>query len=538
MLCLLGTPALRVDARLEPLHLRPKALAVLAQVALRGPVPRDELAALIFPDAADPRAALRWQLAHLRARLPSAVDLGSVTTPGSVVCDLPLDATTFRAGAEQILRRGVRPDDAAVLALYRGDLCAGLTVSASAEFDNWLYIEQEGLRRAFRQAAIAFARWALGNEETDALAIAAASLARLVAVDPYLEEGHILLVEVYEALGSGPAATAAYARYRRILREELQVAPAPALARRYESTPPVGPVLARDSLVPLDDLTLHTVEWPGPEPTILAIHGSGMSAYSLTALAERLSPEVRVIALDLRGHGLSDKPAHGYEIARHAQDIRALIKALDLQRPVLLGFSMGGAVAAVAAAAGETGGLILLDGVVGRLAFTENAATAIGEHAAAKITPAGGRYGGFAEYLAHARRRYSSEAERLLERTVRYELARLPDGSYRRRDIRQALEKTWASLLVTDTLGALAAVACPVLIVQATRPWIGGRPYLDYDAIDEQVRAAPHAWRFVAHQSDHPALARDPEPGLIEVITRFVRTVDHAPRRDPRATPT
>src|SRR6476620_2514975 len=104
MLCLLGTPALRVDARLEPLRLRPNALAVLAQVALRGPVPRDELATLIFPDAADPRAALRWQLAHLRARLPTAVDLGAGATPGSVACDLPLDAAASRAGAEQILR--------------------------------------------------------------------------------------------------------------------------------------------------------------------------------------------------------------------------------------------------------------------------------------------------------------------------------------------------------------------------------------------------------------------------------------------------
>ena len=89
MLCLLGTPALRVDARLEPLHLRPKALAVLAQVALRGPVPRDELAALIFPDAADPRAALRWQLAHLRARLPSAVDLEAKRAAARFILDRP-----------------------------------------------------------------------------------------------------------------------------------------------------------------------------------------------------------------------------------------------------------------------------------------------------------------------------------------------------------------------------------------------------------------------------------------------------------------
>jgi hypothetical protein len=41
----------------------------------------------------------------------------------------------------------------------------------------------------------------------------------------------------------------------------------------------------------------------------------------------------------------------------------------------------------------------------------------------------------------------------------------------------------------------------------------------------------------VARQSDHSALAPDPEPGLIEAIIGFVRTLDHAPRRELRAAP-
>lgn len=54
------------------------------------------------------------------------------------------------------------PGAARALALYRDDLVAGLAVSATAEFDNWLYVAQESLRRDFRLATLALARWVLG----------------------------------------------------------------------------------------------------------------------------------------------------------------------------------------------------------------------------------------------------------------------------------------------------------------------------------------------------------------------------------------
>ena len=257
--------------------------------------------------------------------------------------------------------------------LYRGDLCAGLTVSASAVFDTWLYVEQEGLRRLFRQATVAVARQALAAGDA---ARVVEPLAQLVSVDPYYEEGHCLLIEASEALGRREAAAAAYQRYQRILRQELQIEPPLSLTRRYEPEAP-GRTPPRDSLISLRELTLHIVDWPGEEPAILAIHGSTMSAYTFTALAERLAPDVRFVAVDLRGHGFSDKPPAGYAVDQHVEDLRELITVLGLHRPVLLGFSIGGAIAAFLAARGDCSGLILLEGVVGDRAFTENAAAQV-----------------------------------------------------------------------------------------------------------------------------------------------------------------
>ena len=53
---------------------------------------------------------------------------------------------------------------------------------------------------------------------------------------------------------------------------------------------------------------------------------------------------------DLRGHGLSEAPAAGYDINDNVSDIVGLIKALKLEHPVIIGHSLGGSIAAVVAA--------------------------------------------------------------------------------------------------------------------------------------------------------------------------------------------
>lgn len=104
------------------------------------------------------------------------------------------------------------------------------------------------------------------------------------------------------------SAISAYSRYQHIVRRELSAEPLPSLAARFETTSSSGPTLPREDLVPLREVTLHLVEWPGDEPTIVAIHGSAGNGHIFGALAERLAPTYRLVAPDLRGHGFSDNP--------------------------------------------------------------------------------------------------------------------------------------------------------------------------------------------------------------------------------------
>jgi pimeloyl-ACP methyl ester carboxylesterase len=99
-------------------------------------------------------------------------------------------------------------------------------------------------------------------------------------------------------------------------------------------------------------------------PAILLVHGlAGSTAFWRHQLAH-LRPGRRALALDLRGHGRSDRPSDGdYSVAGYAGDIAAAAGALGLQRFVLVGHSFGtlAALEYAAAHAGRVAALMLVD---------------------------------------------------------------------------------------------------------------------------------------------------------------------------------
>src|SRR5213593_3411532 len=86
-------------------------------------------------------------------------------------------------------------------------------------------------------------------------------------------------------------------------------------------------------------------EWPGEGPSILLLHGLASSSHIWDLVAPRLAPRFRVVAYDLRGHGLSGKPSSGYGFDRMVADAVAVIRALRLRKPVAVGHSWGANVA-------------------------------------------------------------------------------------------------------------------------------------------------------------------------------------------------
>ena len=93
-------------------------------------------------------------------------------------------------------------------------------------------------------------------------------------------------------------------------------------------------------------LAFHYVTWgPDSAPPLVLLHGLTSHARSWDALARELAGHFRVIALDQRGHGDSDRAADSdYRVATMADDLAAVVDALGLEHFALVGLSMGGRV--------------------------------------------------------------------------------------------------------------------------------------------------------------------------------------------------
>lgn len=76
------------------------------------------------------------------------------------------------------------------------------------------------------------------------------------------------------------------------------------------------------------------------EPIIL-LHGYSDSWFSFSRVLTPLARERRVYALDLRGHGKTDKPAGGYQVRDLAADVVAFMDAKRIVRATIIGHSMG-----------------------------------------------------------------------------------------------------------------------------------------------------------------------------------------------------
>jgi pimeloyl-ACP methyl ester carboxylesterase len=119
--------------------------------------------------------------------------------------------------------------------------------------------------------------------------------------------------------------------------------------------------------VSLRVLAWHPKGTPAPgddRASILLLHGLASTAETWEPVAQRLAEAGHdVYAPDFRGHGLSDKPDDGYDLATYVTDALKLVEGLGLERPVLVGHSLGAFVILEAFARNPALGL-LVRGVV------------------------------------------------------------------------------------------------------------------------------------------------------------------------------
>lgn len=89
---------------------------------------------------------------------------------------------------------------------------------------------------------------------------------------------------------------------------------------------------------------LHYVT-AGQGPALLLIHGLGSHTFAFRHIIPDLARHFRVVALDLKGFGFSERPSSGdYTLSGQVELVRAFMERLGIDRATVLGHSMGGAV--------------------------------------------------------------------------------------------------------------------------------------------------------------------------------------------------
>jgi len=277
-------------------------------------------------------------------------------------------------------------------------------------------------------------------------------------------------------------------------------------------------VLPAEHHVLLGRMRFHYLDWgTAGKPSLLFLHGGGLNSHTWDLVCASLRREYHCVALDQRGHGESEwSPEMDYGTESHARDVEAFRRALDLQRFVLVGMSLGGANAlAWAGAHGvDLAGLVLVDvgpetraeGVRKIQAFT------------AEATP----LESVEQYVDRALAFNPRRNRELLRRSLLHNLRRMPDGrwmwKYDQRHRGKAdpdaqarrRELLWRSV---------ETVRCPTLVVRGAQSDV----FHDEDAERLAGRLAQGRWVRIegaGHtvQGDNPA-------GLLVALREFLGEV-------------
>jgi DNA-binding SARP family transcriptional activator/pimeloyl-ACP methyl ester carboxylesterase len=336
-----GFPEIRCDDRLCRLALR-KGLALLIYLAeAKGPIGRDMVATMLWPESSAEvaRARLRRLLHRLQLTLGDVLASDRSTVRWSSAIDLELDSWLF----EQACDRG---EFERACRLYQFDFLEGFSPGDCPQFDEWAFFRREALRGRAIQALerVVHEKNAAGD-----YAAAAAHAGRLVALDPFSEVYGRHLMRNLLLAGDRAAAERHLKALTQRLRDELDVAPE-AETRALLETGAMGPAADPPPTRYVSGGSVHLAfQTYGAGPIDVLLLPGFVSHVERAweeprsrAFLSSLAGIGRLILLDRRGIGLSDRVGSSPSVEATAQDIGTVLDAADSRRVVLFGMSEGG----------------------------------------------------------------------------------------------------------------------------------------------------------------------------------------------------
>ena len=280
----------------------------------------------------------------------------------------------------------------------------------------------------------------------------------------------------------------------------------------------------RNASAQVNGITLSYREWPGDRGPVLCLPSFAGHKGSFEGLATALSPDYRVIALDLRGRGDSDKPEEGYGFAYHARDILALLRQLGIDRLAIIGHSFGATVGTYLASIRPSlvSSIILLEGGADP---TESVLEAIRP----SLTCLDTRFASMDHYLKMMRDVpfYQAGWGPMLESYLRQDVRSLEGGGVQPKASSRALKRDLDLHFHYSMCLHFPAVQCPVLFVRAGEGLLGGqRGHIFTEAeADAIVSWIPRGRRIDIPNVNHFTLLLNDHNPLAGPVRQFLAAV-------------
>lgn len=339
---LLSFPEFRLDGREVKIALR-KAVALLAYLAeASGPVARETVAALLWPEADEEtaRARLRRTLHKIQVEFDAKIVVAKGTALSfDPTLSVMLDTTAFEAACGKgSLEEAVN--------IYEDEYLAGFSLPGCPELEERNFFRREALRSCLVQALERLVEARITGRDPRAAVIHAT---RLVGLDPLSESAHRQLIGAYMAAGDAAAAERQVEYCAKLLKRELGVAPDPAtLAMLRRPQQDAAFELPSTRYVEVDGIHLaYQVIGNGPRDIVLVpgfvSHVERIWEDSrCRAWLMAVSRLGRLLIFDRRGMGLSDRIGARPTVEATSQDILAVMNAAGSRKAILIGASEGG----------------------------------------------------------------------------------------------------------------------------------------------------------------------------------------------------
>ncbi len=272
-----------------------------------------------------------------------------------------------------------------------------------------------------------------------------------------------------------------------------------------------------------DGIEIQLAIWEGERDNVLCVHGLTANSRCWDRIASALSPDYRVLAVDLRGRGLSDKPEKGYFVEQHVRDIHSVVEDLGLKEVHLMGHSLGAFVSLAFAARypQKVKKLILVDagGPV-----TQGQWDKIEMGIKPSLARLGQTFPTIEDYTNPLKQApFLQPWSPFLDTYFQYEMEEVKGGLRSRTLLNPILEEI-NNIRKFDAPACYPQLRCPVLILRAPHGILSDEDIvLTEEAVKRMLHEIPHAHRVECNDTNHYSILFGAQEKRDQAIQNFLK---------------